>query len=86
MIHSILLAAAQATVPPTPTWSFSTALVMIICNILGLAIARYATQDRGTKPPSPVPGFGLPQLLAGTCFGHILGAGTILGLANAGVL
>ena len=85
MINSILLA-AQATVPPTPEWSFAVGLVMIVCNILGLAIVRFATQNRGSKPPSPVPGFGVPQLLAGTSFGHILGAGAILGLTNTGVL
>lgn len=85
MIHSILLA-AQATVPVTPVWSFKIALVMVICNILGLVFARIGTQDRGTKPPSPIPGFGFPQLLAGTCFGHILGAGAILGLTNIGAI
>jgi photosystem I subunit X len=85
LINSILLA-AQATVPPTPEWSFSVGLVMIVCNILGLVIVRFATQNRGSKPPSPVPGFGFPQLLAGTSFGHILGAGAILGLTNTGVL
>jgi photosystem I subunit X len=84
LIHSILLA-AQATVPPTPEWSFSTALVMIVCNILGLLLARFTTQG-GSKPPSPVPGLGFPQLIAGTSFGHVLGAGAILGLSNAGVL
>jgi photosystem I subunit X len=84
-MHSILLA-AQATVPATPEWSFSIGLVMIVCNIIGLAIAKFATQDRGTKPASPVPGFGFPQLLAGACFGHILGTGVILGLTNSGVL
>lgn len=85
MIHSILLAAAEATVPPTPTWSIAIGVVMIVCNILGLVIVRYATQDRGSQP-SLGGLIGIPQLLAGTCFGHILGAGTILGLTNLGVL
>jgi photosystem I subunit 10 len=31
-------------------------------------------------------GFGIPELLATTSFGHILGAGAILGLTNAGIL
>lgn len=85
MIHSILLA-AQATVPATPVWSLKIGLVMVICNILGLVLVRIGTQDRGSKPPSPVPGFGFPQLLAGTSFGHILGAGAILGLTNIGAI
>ncbi|MCL1469721.1 photosystem I reaction center subunit PsaK [Argonema antarcticum] len=85
MINSIVLA-VQATVPNTPAWSPTIGLVMIICNILGLAIARFATQDRGSKPPSPIPTLGFPQLLAGTSFGHILGAGVILGLTNVGAI
>lgn len=84
MINSTILAAVQSTVPPTPAWSPTIALVMIICNILGLAIVRYATQGRGSQPSIGV--IGVPQLLAGTSFGHILGAGTILGLTNAGIL
>lgn len=31
-------------------------------------------------------GFGLPELLAVGSFGHILGAGMILGMSNAGLL
>ncbi|NEQ16787.1 MAG: photosystem I reaction center subunit PsaK, partial [Moorea sp. SIO3E2] len=31
-------------------------------------------------------GMGLPALLATTSFGHILGLGTILGLANMGII
>lgn len=85
MINSILLAATQPTVPSTPSWSFTIGLVMVICNILGLVIARTATQDRGSQP-SLAGIIGIPQLLAGTSFGHILGAGTILGLTNAGIL
>ncbi len=30
--------------------------------------------------------FGLPELLATMSFGHILGAGLVLGLSNAGIL
>ncbi|MFB2919414.1 MULTISPECIES: photosystem I reaction center subunit PsaK [Aerosakkonema] len=84
LINSMILAAAQSTVPATPSWSLSIGLVMIICNILGIAIARYATQERGSQPSlGPI---GIPQLIAGTCFGHILGAGVILGLTNVGSL
>ena len=86
MIHSILLAAAQSTVPSTPAWSLSTALLMIVCNIFGLLLARNTVQKPGVGPASPVPGLSLAQLLAGTSFGHILGAGVILGLGNAGIL
>ena len=84
MINSILLA-AEATVPATPTWSISIGVVMILCNILGLLTVRYATQSRGSQP-SLGGLIGIPQLVAGTCFGHILGAGVILGLTNMGAL
>lgn len=85
MINSILLAAQVLNVR-SDNWSLQVGAVMILCNILALLIVRYATQDRGSKPASPVPGFGLPQLIAGTSFGHIIGAGVILGLTNSGVL
>jgi photosystem I subunit 10 len=47
---------------------------------------------KGVGPSLPVQlpglfaGFGLPELLGITSFGHILGAGLILGLAQAGLL
>ncbi|MFB8789338.1 MAG: photosystem I reaction center subunit PsaK [Potamolinea sp.] len=92
MINSILLAAVQATVPATPDWNPTIGLVMILCNLFAFVIGRYAIQSRGKGPaiPGPTPdilkGFGIPELLATTSFGHILGAGVILGLSNAGVL
>jgi photosystem I subunit X len=57
-----------------------------------VAIGRYAIQQRGLGPgrPGPSPdlckGFGIAELLATFSFGHILGAGMILGLSTAGVL
>lgn len=65
---------------------------MIVCNLLAIAIGRYAIQQRGVGPALPIKvpalftDFGLPELLATTSFGHILGAGAILGLRNSGVL
>ena len=78
--------------PSTVDWNPSVALVMIMCNLFAIAIGRYAIQKSGEGPDLPVPKpevwdkFGLPELLATTSFGHILGAGMILGLSNAGVL
>lgn len=92
MINSILLAAVQATVPDTPTWSGSASLVMNICIILGIIIARVAVQNKGKGPSLPLLGpilgqnFGLPELLAGISFGHILGVGALLGLTNTGLI
>jgi photosystem I subunit X len=91
-MHSILLAAVQPTVADTTTWSWSGSLVMNICIILGIIIARFAIQNKGKGPSLPLlepllgKGFGLPELLAGISFGHILGVGTILGLTNTGLI
>ena len=79
-------------VPPTPAWSFSVAIVMITCNLFAIAIGFYAIQKRGVGPALPVSlpglfdGFGVPEFLATVSFGHLLGAGMILGMANAGLL
>lgn len=94
LINSILLAATQVTVPSTVEWSPSVGLVMIVCNLLAFAIGRYAIQNPGQGPDLPgagakpdiLKGFGIAELLATASFGHILGAGVILGLANAGAL
>lgn len=65
---------------------------MISCNLFALAIGRYAIKNPGVGPslPADLPavftGFGLAELLATASFGHILGAGVILGMANAGLL
>jgi len=91
-INSILLAAVQPTVADTTTWSWSGSLVMNICIILGIIIARIGIQHKGRGPSLPLlepflgKNFGLPELLAGISFGHILGVGAILGLTNAGVI
>lgn len=91
-MQSILLAAAQSTVPPTPEWTPVIGLVMILSNLFAFAIGRFAIQNGGKGPDLPgskpdiLTGFGVPELLATTSFGHIIGVGVILGLTNAGVL
>ena len=81
-----------AAVPTTPIWSPSVALIMITANAFALVVARYGIQVKGVGPTLPVQlpglfaGFGLAELLAVTSFGHILGAGLILGLAQAGLV
>lgn len=88
MIYSMLLAA----VPDTPAWSPKVSLIMITCNLFAIVIGYYAIQKRGVGPALPVElpaiftGFGIAELLATASFGHLLGAGMILGLANAGLL
>lgn len=88
MVYSTLLAAAY--VPSTVAWNPKVAIVMIVCNILAIAIGKFTIQKPNSGPSLPSPelfgGLGVPALLATTSFGHILGAGVILGLANAGAL
>lgn len=74
-------------------WSIGVGITMILCNLFAIAIGRYAISRKGAGPklpvqfPDPFGGeFGIPELLATTSFGHVLGAGAILGLTNAGVL
>jgi photosystem I subunit 10 len=74
------------------SWSINVAIIMVACNLFSIAIGYYAIQKRGVGPALPVElpamftGFGIPELLATMSFGHVLGAGMVLGLANAGLL
>lgn len=93
MMTSMLLAAVQSTVPPTPFWTPTVGLVMILCNIVAIVIGRFAIQNPGKGPGLPIlpdsgiwKNFGVPELLATASLGHIIGAGVILGLTNAGAL
>ncbi|MCB8749121.1 photosystem I reaction center subunit PsaK [Planktothrix agardhii 1810] len=93
MIYTSLLMSIQSNVPTTVSWSPSVAIVMIISNLLAIFIGFYAIskENRGKGPSLPglprmFTGFGFPELLATASFGHILGAGVILALGNAGVI
>jgi photosystem I subunit X len=86
LLTTLLLTAA----PRTLDWSPTVAIVMILCNVVAIAFAKYTIQQPNAGPAMPSPnffgGFGLPAVIGSTCFGHILGAGVILGLSNMGVL
>jgi len=82
-----LLAAAT---PHTVSWSPKVAFVMIACNIAAIAFGKFTIKNQSAGPKLPSPalfgGMGLPALLGTTSLGHLIGAGMILGLANAGAL
>lgn len=79
-------------VPQTVSWNYNVAIVMISANLLAVFIGRFAIQKAGVGPDLPVSKpalwrkFGFAELLATFSFGHILGAGFVLGLSNAGLL
>lgn len=91
MLYSTLLAAASVA-PRAVQWSPSVGIIMSLCCLFAVAIGRFAIKNRGVGPKLPLDGpalfegFGLPELLGTMSFGHVLGAGVILGLTNAGVL
>jgi photosystem I subunit 10 len=76
--------------PGGVSWSPTTAIIMIVCNIAAIAFGKLTMKDYSKGPAMPNPnlfgGFGLPAVLATTSFGHILGFGVILGLTNLGAL
>ena len=79
-----------AAVPTTVEWNTNVGLTMIICNIVAIAIGKFSMKNIDAPPKLPgdmfFGGMGLPALLATTSFGHLLGAGVILGLVNSGAL
>ena len=79
-----------SVVPQTAVWSAKTASIMISSNIFCIAAGRYVIQVKGIGASLPLTGsfsnFTLPELLASTSLGHIVGSGTILGLSYLGFL
>jgi photosystem I subunit X len=80
MLHSTLLLAAA--VPMSQAWSPTIAIIMVVANLLGVAAAASSKVKAG---PTVGP-LTMGQAIGGTCFGHLLGAGAILGLTGIGVI
>jgi photosystem I subunit X len=91
LFGSMLVAMHQA-MPHTVEWSPKVAIVMVSCCVFSVAIGRFAIKNRGVSrqlsknTPGLFEGFGVAEMLATFSFGHILGAGMILGMSNAGLL
>lgn len=79
-----------ALVPQTVAWSAKTCAIMVLSNISCIVAGRYVIQVKGEGPSLPISGsfsgFGLPELIASTSLGHIVGSGAILGLSYIGIL
>lgn len=63
---------------------------MLVCNVLAILFAKLTVKNPNVGPSIPalsdITGLSLPALFGAACFGHILGAGVILGLTNTGTL
>ena len=86
MISTLL----AVTDPVTFQWSPKCAVVMILCNVLAYAIARanIAQPNEGFELPNShfYGGMSHASVVAANSLGHVLGIGSILGLAAWGVL
>ncbi len=80
MFHPTLFAIVPVTM--SQAWSPTIAIVMVAANVLGVLAATVAKK----AGPKLIGGFTAAQLIGGTCFGHLLGAGAILGLTRIGVI
>lgn len=70
-------------------WSINTAIIMIISNLTAIVIGRYSIKTRSSGPSIPIlglDGLGLPELIATTSLGHIIGAGAIIGLKSINII
>ncbi len=74
----------------TIEWNPNVAAVMIGCNVLAIVIGKLTIRQQNVGLGLPAgPFFGGMShgaMLGVTSFGHVLGAGTILGLSRIGVL
>jgi photosystem I subunit 10 len=90
-MDNLFLLLAQIA-PTTTSWTPSVGIVMSFCNVFAFIIGYFAIQKTGEGQGLPLPQlaskktFGLPELLATMSFGHVLGAGMVLGLSSAGIL
>nr|QCI06441.1 photosystem I reaction center subunit X [Dictyurus purpurascens] len=70
-------------------WSIKIGIIMVICNLITISIGRYAIKVRSLGPSIPIlglEGLGIVELLATTSLGHIIGAGTIIGLRSIQII
>jgi photosystem I subunit X len=71
-----------AAIPMSQAWSPTIAIVMVVANVMGV-LAAATTKKAG---PTLMGGLTIAQVIGGTAFGHLIGAGAILGLTGIGVI
>lgn len=84
MISSILLA-VQSTVPPTPAWNPTVAIIISISSLVVLLLSTKIEKPL-VGPKLPILPVSVPTFIAAMAFGHIIGVGIVLGLTNIGRL
>jgi photosystem I subunit X len=89
LLNNLIIAA----IPHTEPWRLTTAILMIICNLMAIAITfglvRLRSKIRVANPDDKsilVRDFGLAELVTAMSFGHIMGVGVVLGLTNIGIV
>lgn len=87
----LLAAAVQPTVPVTTGWNWKIGLIISLSCLAILFIASRSVKypQVGSKLPVSLPFFNNPSLgtfVASMAFGHVVGAGIVLGLSNIGWL
>ncbi|NJK75707.1 MAG: photosystem I reaction center subunit PsaK [Oscillatoriales cyanobacterium RU_3_3] len=86
MMTTILMTVA----PRSVEWSPTIGLIMVVCNILAIAFGKLTIKNPSVGPAMPSSnmfgGLSLGAVLGTTALGHILGAGTILGLSYIGAI
>jgi photosystem I subunit X len=85
LITSTLLAVSSTTVPTTPEWSPTVAIIISASSVVALLFAlRIEKPLVGPKFPGlPI---SIPAFIGAMAFGHVLGIGIVLGLTNIGRL
>jgi photosystem I subunit X len=84
LISSILLAAA-ASVPATPEWNPTVAIIISVSCAVAVLLT-FKIQKPLVGPKMPVLPLSIPAFVGAMCFGHIIGIGIVLGLTNTGRL
>lgn len=84
MISSILLAVA-ASVPATPVWNPTVAIIISVSSLIAVLLALKIEKPL-VGPKLPILPISIPAFVGAMAFGHIIGIGIVLGLTNIGRL
>ena len=78
-----MLLAVQATVPPTPQWSPTVGIIISLSSLVVLLLS-FRIEKPLVGPRFPLLPISIPTFIAAMAFGHVIGAGIVLGLTNIG--